>query len=326
MMPATKHVRRPGAVASAWASAVLTSAFAAETATAQIFPPQEPATTRPSTSPTALDSDASRGDRFPGIQIDWAAPQVRVLGRIVLRDGPLEYFACFPGKEHESIVRLEAAPEHLYVALGLIGVWPGDAGEWNEDDGRWRPPHGDLVDVLVEIAGGDPIDASEWITEIEYGRRARPRSWVFAGSRRLPDDRLSAGLTGAGIALVDDPDSLLAMSRWYSSRNVELWAHANAALVPAEETEVQLLLRPAQWRSRRSRVDFRGAAFLDERYLDWGDLADWLRVQRRHVPEAVVEIECDGVLRTDLLRLRRTLSEHGADPDAYRFVPAAKGK
>jgi len=40
---------------------------------------------------------------------------VVVDSRVVLREGALEFFACRPGKEHESILRLEAPATHIYL-------------------------------------------------------------------------------------------------------------------------------------------------------------------------------------------------------------------
>ena len=36
------------------------------------------------------------------------------------REGPLEFVACFGGKEHESILRLEARATHIFMAMGLV--------------------------------------------------------------------------------------------------------------------------------------------------------------------------------------------------------------
>jgi hypothetical protein len=262
----------------------------------------------------------------PGVAIDWRQPAVHVNGRVVLRAGPLEFLACFPGKEHESIVLLEASAVHVYMALGLIGVSPGEPPTWDADRGVFRDPVGDLVDVSFEWGPADrprKAQANRWLREIAYARPPLPRPWVFAGSRRLDDGTLAADRSGSGVALVSFSDSLLALSRRHSSRDVDLWVAANTDAIPPERTPVRLVLRPAQPRSYRLRLDFRGAAFADGRYAAPEDLADLLWLGRQLQPDSVQAIRVVGTLRSDMARLRETLSARGVPADAVHFVRSA---
>ena len=262
----------------------------------------------------------------PGVTIDWREPAVRVSGRVVLRAGPLEFLACFPGKEHESIVLLEASAVHVYMALGLIGVSPGQPPTWDEDRGVFRRPVGDPVDVLLEWGPADrprKAEANRWLREIEYARPPLSRPWVFAGSRRLNDGTLAADRSGAGVALVSFSDSLLALSRRHSSRDVELWVAANTDAIPPERTPVRLVLRPAQPRSYRLRLDFRGVTFVDGHYAAPEDLADLLWLGRQLEPDCVRTIHVEGALQSDVTRLRQTLTARGLPAEAVRFVRSA---
>ncbi|MBU0617803.1 MAG: hypothetical protein KKI02_08810, partial [Planctomycetes bacterium] len=139
----------------------------------------------------------------PGVGIDWARRTVHVDGRVVLRAGPVEFLACFAGKEHESIVRLDASAVHIYMALGLVGLEPGHPPRWDEQRGRFGPAAGDLVDVSIEWEGDGgrrAVSGVEWLREYEFARTPIDRPWVFAGSRRLRDGTLSADRGGDGIA------------------------------------------------------------------------------------------------------------------------------
>ena len=179
----------------------------------------------------------------PGVVIDWKQPAVYVDGQVVLRRGPLEFLACLPGKEHESIVRLDAPAVHVYQALGLIGLEPGHPPQWREDQGRFGPPAGDLIDVAIEWEEGGrhrAVAGFEWLREFEFARTPIDRPWVFAGSRRLKGGMLSADWSGEGIALVDKPDCLLALSRNHVSRDAELWAQANTVAIPPVATAVMV--------------------------------------------------------------------------------------
>jgi hypothetical protein len=284
--------------------------------------PQPSPPSRPASQP------ASSGVRpfQRGVAIDWTQPAVYVEGRVVLRRGPLEYLACFPGKEHESIVLLEAAATHIYLALGLIGLEPGHPPQWDEQRGRFGPPTGDLVDVGVEWdEGGQRRTAFgfQWLHEYEYARQPIDRPWVFAGAQRLPDGTLSADHTGDGLALVDKPDSLLALSRSHVSRNAELWVGANTSEIPPLDAPVRVVLRPARRRAHEIRVDFRGAAFVDGRYARREDVVDLIRLAHRLSPDSVQTVVLDDTLRSDVARLRDVLAAANVAARAVRLVRPA---
>jgi hypothetical protein len=288
-------------------------------------PVQTPAQSRPASKTASSPATRPNGPTAfqPGVTIDWNAPAVRVSGRVVLRAGPLEFLACFPGKEHESIVLLEASAVHVYMALGLIGVSPGQPATWDEGRGVFRRPVGDLVDVSLEWGPANrlqTVEANRWLREIEYARPPLSRPWVFAGSQRLSDGTLAADRSGAGVALVSFSDSLLALSGGHSSRDVELWIAANTDAIPPEGTAVRLVLRPARPRPRRLQLDFRGAASVNGRHVTREDLADLLWLGRQLEPESVQTIHVQGTLQSDVTRLEQTLRARGVPADAFRFV------
>jgi hypothetical protein len=258
------------------------------------------------------------------VEIDWARRTVYVAGEVVLRAGPVEFLACFPGKEHESIVRLDASATHIYMALGLVGLEPGHPPRWDGRRGRFGPPSGDLIDVRLEWqerGARRAADGFEWLRECEFARTPIERPWVFAGSRRLSDGTLSADRGGDGIAVVDTPDSLLALSRNHVSRDAELWAEANTAAIPPARTRVRVALCPARARSYDVHVDFRGAAFVDGRFAHPQDLADLITLARRLSPEYVQVIRLQGTLRADVQALQAGLERAGVSRAALRFEP-----
>ncbi len=286
-------------------------------------PDQPPADSRPVSSASTTRPQQPVAFQ-PGVRIDWQRREVQVAARVVLRAGALEFLACWPGKEHESIVRCEAAAVHVYLALGLLGLLPGHPPAWDVDTDSFGEPAGDLVDISFrweQNGRTETADAYEWLRDLEYGRTPSARPWVFAGSIRRPDGALSADVTGVGVALVDFPDSLIALSRCHSSRTAELWVEANTAAIPPEGTAVQLVLRPAAPRAHEVTVDFRGAVWVDGRYCSATDLGDLVRLSRQLDPAHVQEITVDGALRSDELRLRQALVEAGVPDEALRFRP-----
>lgn len=259
----------------------------------------------------------------PGIAIDWAERAVRVEAHVVLREGPLEFFACFGGKEHESVLRIDAAAVHLYMALGLLGLTPGHPPQWDEAKSIFEAPTGDPIDVQVEwTEGGQPrvAEAFAWLRAVESDRPPLPRPWLFAGSQSLPDKTLLADRTGAGLALVDFSDSLLALSRGHVSRDADLWVMANTPAIPPRQTKVQLVLRPARPRTYQVALDFRGAIFVDGRYAVVEDLVDLILLARRTNPAYVQTIATGRALRGDVARLERRLLGLGLSVETFRLV------
>lgn len=264
----------------------------------------------------------------PGVWIDWTAQTVEVETRVVLRSGPLEFFACWPGKEHESILRFEAAALHVFLALGLVGLEPGYPPRWNEAAGRFDDPTGARLDLRVRwLTDGleHEADAYEWLRAVEYGRTPLPRPWIFAGSLRLSDGDLAAQRSGVGIALVDFPDSLIAYSRRFPSRYGALWAEVHTPAVPPEGTPVRLRIRAAAALHPAVELDALGDAHLEGRYCPPEDLLDILRHTHTQNSITPLSIRTRGTLRSDVEMWRVRLKSAGLPSDWVRFVAVEPG-
>lgn len=262
----------------------------------------------------------------PGVWIDWRVPAVHVQAKVVLRQGPLEFLACWPGKEHESILRLEASAIDVWMALGLIGLTPGHPPILDPDTGVYGPPAGDLVDVLLEweLDGCRyTVDAYTWLRDVELAGPRPARPWVYAGSLPRADGRLMCEHTGAGFALVDFPESFFALSRRFPSRYGSLWAEAHTPVIPPVTTPVRLLLRPARPRVRHVVLGEQGEVYVDGRRSTLADVADLIDLDRRLRPDRVQTIHVHGALYADVLRLRWHVATSGTPPSAVRFRTAA---
>lgn len=309
-----------------------------------VLPVVQPGQSRPepvapptSDSPPSTTRPAGATPFQPGVWIDWTRRSVTAAGFIVLDEGPLELLACFHGKEHESIVKFDCRAEHLFMALGLVGLAPGHPPRWNEQRRDYEPAAGDLVDVIIEWQAGGrthQAHAFEWLREIEFGRNPVARPFVFAGSRLLPDGTLAADLNGIGISIVDQAESLLCLSRSHSDRNEELWAVADGQNIPPLDTPVKLVFRAAQRRPRNYAIDFRGAAYVDGVYCEPADFSDLLRIdlalagdggagataaQPATRPAAALRIDARPALPADVARWKRWLGPR-LDAERIEFV------
>lgn len=281
----------------------------------------------PDSSPTAArppgSSTTQPGEFQPGVRIDWPARAVRVRARALDSVGPLEFFACGGGKEHESAVLLEARATHIFQALGLIGATPGKPPVWNEGTRRTSPAEGDLIDLRVEWSqNGQPREAhwTEWVLDAEYLRPPLPLPFVFAGSLARPDGRLACEISGAAFALVDMPDALLAPTRSRSDRAADLWALPNRREFPPPGTPVTLVLQTPTLREHTLSIDFRGDLRVDGRVERAADVADLLAVAAR-MGRAPLTVHVEGALAADVRRARTALTHCGIASDAVRFTP-----
>lgn len=183
-----------------------------------------------------------------GIRIDWGRRQVEVDATVILREGLIELFACSPNnREHESIVRIEARPLHLFQALGLIGISPGHPVLYDDETGRRAPATGDPVEIEV----GDALDGKlrtvpieSWMRRSADGQPVGRLQWVFAGSVELEDDSIAADHEGTVVALVDFGSSLVALPALHSDRNTDLWLEPATDAIPPVGTRCTLIFRP----------------------------------------------------------------------------------
>lgn len=218
-------------------------------------------------------------DYGPGVRINWRLRQIELAGVIVQRDAPLELFACSgPAKQHESVVRLAARPQHIFEALGLIGLTPGRPATWDEHTRSAIDAAGDPVDVQVQWSGPRSVmtaDARQWMQDAATGESLRDTRWLFTGSYRLEDGRFAADLDGAVVAVVGFPSAVVTLvrvapERWsaaaasrprrpgdsgdappgvYANKPDDLDLMADPEGIPPLGTPVTVILRPWQPRS-----------------------------------------------------------------------------
>jgi len=291
--------------------------------------PHPGAASQPDRALPPLPPPAGAAAYQTGVWIDWNAPAVVLDGRVAQITAPLEFLACFPGKEHESLVVIGARPTHVFQALGLIGLTHGAPGGFDQAGRRFQPPTGDLVDVSVEWdTDGRRLSNSiwDWTRLRTTGRTPRPRPFVFGGSRPLGDGRLAADLSGAGLAVVDMPDALLGLTRSFGSQDADLWLHVDRSRVPRPGTPVRLTLKEAIARPIAARMDFRGSLYLNGELSDAAEVADAALTTRRLDPAALLTISVEVGLAADLRRLRRQLVETGLPDTGFHVIeePAAR--
>jgi len=127
------------------AYALLARTLAADTAPSALDAPARHPSSAPASAPASRPAGGRPSAEFqPGVRIDWAAREILVDATVILRQGDIELFACSPKmREHEAIVRIEARPLHVYLALGLIGLKPGEPAYFDLETRTSHAAHGD---------------------------------------------------------------------------------------------------------------------------------------------------------------------------------------
>ncbi|MCE9548217.1 MAG: YdjY domain-containing protein [Planctomycetia bacterium] len=181
--------------------------------------------------------------------IDRPNKQVMVDGKICLRQGPLEVFACPKGtKEHEAIVSIDAKPSILHAGLLALGAKSGKPARF---DKVYTPATGQEVDIFVvwkdDKGQEHKVPGQELVLD---GKTKQPmkNSWVFAGSGFWKDEVTGQEYykadAGEFICLSNFVEAMLDVPVESTAENSGLMFQANTDKIPPVGTRVRLLLVP----------------------------------------------------------------------------------
>ena len=287
-----------------------------------------------------LLADKPPAAELPGVAVDLENRQLSLNAQIALRRGVLECVACSRGtKEHESLLVIEARPQHVHLGLLMLGLEPGRPTHWDED-GKAHPPQGPRIQVLVEYeqpgssnegkgpaskledrGEQSPISSessrrhsvTDWIRDVESRKSVGHRNWVFAGSIVDEQGNYAADGDGAVVSVVNFSSSVIDLPQVRSDANAELNWEAFTERMPEAQTPVTLILKPlGASEPILLHLDKFGRLTLDRNRIMLGRLENELRQRVRDRPEVKVIIRIAAAsLSHDLERLVETLHEIG---------------
>lgn len=277
----------------------------------------------------------------PGIEIDWSQPAVRLEARVVLREGPLELFACSPQtKEHESILVVSARPWQIFQAMGLIGIESGSPPRYDEALERWKPASGEPLDLRVEWRDDSRVRNARpeaWMLEKSTGRPPKELRWVFSGSTIRRDaaselsreagrdaGRFAADSDGTVACVVDFDSALISLTSLHSADDTELWLSANPQAIPTIGTRCILTIRSAFHPKLAVEIDQDGIIRVGEEKLSEVEVGQRLgRNGDSRTPRLVItltgERETEKSLST-IDNIRSELRNRSLDPAATMKV------
>jgi hypothetical protein len=182
----------------------------------------------------------------------WIDPKRKIVvvdGKVVLREGFLEMFACIKGtKEHESIVAVNSNAQFIHAGLMAVGAEPGSPVTFVPE---YKPATGPVVDVWVlwkdEQGKNQRVRAQEWIQQTKTNKPME-HSWVFAGSRIHVDEgtgkRYYLADGGDVICVSNFTSAMLDLPVESSQSNADLTFKAFTERIPPIGTPVRLVLEP----------------------------------------------------------------------------------
>ena len=191
-----------------------------------------------------------------GVKLEKAARRVSFPAKLNMTNGPLEYLlVTTAGKTHESVLTTDIEPQHLQVAMLLLGAQGMAAAALTNapaggpiTQGAVRNPPLPGEPVVMEVTwtqGGKP--QRRRLEELVFNKRAKEPmtkgEFTFTGSR-LWQGKFIAQTEGSLIALVTDPDAVFNNPR--PNRDAEdMWV-VRDELVPPLDTvlEVSITLLP----------------------------------------------------------------------------------
>jgi hypothetical protein len=262
----------------------------------------------PATMPGAADAAAAAKEgKLPHLQVDVKKRQVRVECQMLGIDAPLEFLCVLNGtNEHESVLRSLAQPSHIHLGLVMLGLDPGEPVHYSDATKKWFPPSGPPLNISVEFTdkNGKPqsMPASRLMRSIHDKKPQPTHTWIFAGSKVMPDGNFAADVTGYTVSVVNFELSLIDIPDLASNANETLEWEIDKSIAPPAGTAVTMIIepvaapatKPAPAATESSSIDIptikvsaKGELMLGDRTLSMDEMKQNLERQRRERPLTV---------------------------------------
>jgi hypothetical protein len=186
--------------------------------------------------------------KLPHIEFNGRTKQVRVECEMLGCNAPLEFFCCVKGtNDYEAMIRSEVKPSALHFALLAVGLQPGEPVHFSEATQKWLPPQGPPLQITMEYQKdgktvSDP--AWRWMRDVHTKKTAPPFTWVFCGSRTLPDGKYAADMTGYLISVVNFDLTVVDVPQLASSSNETLEWERDPDVTPKGGTPLWMIIEP----------------------------------------------------------------------------------
>jgi hypothetical protein len=161
-----------------------------------------------------------------------------------MNEGLLEYLIVGNGgKTHESLLRTEAEPYNIQIALLMIGL----EGTMNplSEQGDPRIPEGNPVTIWLRWEHDGKIEnfqIERWVVNKNSGGVLSPMNWIFTGSI-ISNGAFMAQVEKSIVAIFHDPVALID-NPLKEGASDEIW-YVNEKEAPPVGTKVTVTIRKA---------------------------------------------------------------------------------
>ena len=192
---------------------------------------------------------AGAAEKLPHVHVDVKGKRVSVDCEALAVESPLEFFCVTNGgNEHESVLRTPAKPSDIHFALLMLGLTPGAPATYSEARQSWSPPHGPPLHLTCKYSlKGREVStpAYRMVRSVKDKKEMPPSTWVFDGSRVMPDGVYAADVTGYVVSICNFDLTLIDVPALVSNANETLEWEENPDLVPPKGTAVTLVIEAA---------------------------------------------------------------------------------
>ena len=159
---------------------------------------------------------------------------------INMTEAMIEYFVVTrDGKLHESLLRTDARPHDIHVAMLLLDAKGAGADAVPEDPLKPIPGDPVIIEVSWKDKGQKRLRAEELVFNTQTKSNLAKGVWIYNGSR-LENGAFLAEREGSIVSLITDPFALVNNPR--SGRDNDDLCEVNTNAVPALDTPVEVKL------------------------------------------------------------------------------------
>ncbi len=158
------------------------------------------------------------------------------------RTGVVEYAVVTTrGKTHESVFRTEAQPQHIHLAMLLLGASPANTNGFPADLSLPLPGERVALEVAWQDGGREVRRAlEEFVVTTNNHRTLAEGPWVYNGSY-MAETTFVAQRDGSIVSVHIDPDALVNNPR--PGRENDDLHFVNTQVLPPDGVPVQITLR-----------------------------------------------------------------------------------
>lgn len=187
------------------------------------------------------------------VLVDRKTRRVEVPAEVNMTRGILEYYAvCEEGKLHEAVLKINAVPSHIHLALILAGY---EASEYTKPDPktqqRQRTKRGSLLRLYLKWTPKDLnreqwIPAEAWLYNRDLDAPPKPAPYMFTGSV-IDDEGYVADRFKSVIGLIDDATVVLSptVDPGNPYQGDQLGYEIYSSAIPPKGTAVTLVIQEA---------------------------------------------------------------------------------